>query len=392
MKISNEKIKQWEKLLRRIPVSVNNFYGDPLIQWQDTVKKLDDLHNTKHEGPVGIITKGIITENHAKKLSEFIAKGLNIIVLVSISELPQFEKIGTDHRYENIKLLNKHAIPNIAYIRPLIPPYNTSEKIIKRMFKKLNKAGSKVVVVSGFRGDDGIIKDTNPDEKVEFVLRVKVMTKDVYSFVKESASKYNIHLFTRTACAVSYLVGDKNPYNPYYYSPNLVNCDELKCPLRKTCKPTTEPRSGSMEFIKFLGYKAELMGGNCDARCQVKPDNRLKCPSCCTTCFFIEGPRISVKGKIRLGDLTFIRFITGMLAMQPGRRDDESRDIAKVSLPKFPEIKKIECLNSWWPYAHTGDKCFGCNYCIEKYYGTSRRNFGFPPAQLIKKIFKNYEA
>jgi len=392
--ISKDQYNKWKKLSRKFPVSINNFYGDPTLQWEDTLNKLKNLLKTKHTGPVGIITKGKLTEYHACELATYREKGLNIILLISISELPQFEKIGMEFRYENIKLLNKYNIPNIAYIRPMTPPYNTSRKVIDLIFKKLSKAEAKVIVASGFRGDDMLVKDMSPDKKIEWTMRVKIMSNDVYKIFKENSEKHKMHFFIRTSCAVSYLSGDKVTYNPYYNSPNLVKCEELKCPLIKTCHPPKLPESDSLSFAKFLGYDVELIKGSDSNKCNVDPEKRLKCLSCCTSCYFTKTNRLLVKGKVNLGDITFIRFLTGMLAMQPGKNDGGDKNVGVVSFPNFSEIKGVQCLNTWWPYAHIGKKCFDCTYCVEKYYGTVRSKFGFPPTNLIDKIIKiknNYD-
>ncbi len=379
--------------MRNMPVSINNFYGDPTIQWEDTILKLKNLAATKHSGPIGIITKGKITEKHAQELVCFVKAGLKIVVLISISELPQFENVAMEHRYENIRVLNQFNIPNIAYIRPLTPPHNTNPEIIEKICQKLKKVGAKALVVSGFRGDENLVKDMNPDETVEWVLRVKVMTKDVYENFKKYCEELGLQLFTRTSCAVSAVLGDKVTYNPYYYSPNLVHCEELHCPLSDTCKPVTQTREDSLDLVRFLGYDVEFIEGNCADRCHISPENRLKCFSCCTTCFHLKGNRLVVKNAKSLGDLTFIRFLTGILTIQPGKNDSGEKEIGLINLPAFSEIKDIQCLNSWWPYAKIGDRCFGCSYCIEKYYGNKRKEFGFPPAELLDRIIrlKGYE-
>src|ERR1035441_4839667 len=41
-----------------IPIAVNIFYGDPLLQIDETVKILHLLEKEEHKGPVIIITKG----------------------------------------------------------------------------------------------------------------------------------------------------------------------------------------------------------------------------------------------------------------------------------------------------------------------------------------------
>ena len=389
--VTPEMRQQWRWLMRQTPVSVNNYYGDPMVQWPDTQKKFEQLIASGHEGPVGMITKGVITPERAAKLAEYRKQGLNIICLVSISELPkEIEPLGDEHRYENIRLLNEHEVPNIAYIRPLMPPYNTSDEVIDRIYEQLDKAGGKVIVVSGFRGDETMVEEMSPDEHVEWTLRVKVITKDVYNKLKQGAEERGIQLFTRTACAVSYLAGQDRAYNPYYNSPNLVKCNELNCPLADTCAPLEKPREGSLELLKHLGYDAEFVPGRGGRRCNISGEDRLKCPSCCTTCYFSTNiPHIQVKNEVNLGDLSFIRFITGVLAMQPNRNDDGSKDIAKVRLPNYPEVENVQALNSWLPIARNIQKCFNCRYCIvDNYYNESGKNqeIGMPPANLIDQI------
>lgn len=391
MKIADQSFAVWEKILKEIPVAVNNFYGDPVLQWNDTLEKLENLLATAHTGPVGLITKGRLTESHCRRLQKFSQKGLKIIVLVSISELDRFEKIGQEHRYENLRILTALGIKCLAYFRPLTPPYNTSPEIIEKVCAKVAETGCPVMVASGFRGDDAIIQDMKPDEKTSWVMRVKLMTGAVYQALKKSCQKHNIQLFTRTACAISFLTGQKQSYNPYYHSPNLVHCEDLKCPLRQTCGRSFAPSAESLALAKFLGYELEIITEKCPETCSIKPEKRLECPSCCTTCFRLRVSRILVKNSgLRLGDLTFIRFLTGCLAVQPGKKDDGSLKVGYVTLPRFPKISGIQCLNSWWPYAHLGDRCFGCLYCVERYYGNARRNFGFPPAKLLELINPRY--
>lgn len=385
---TKKQLNQWKDLLRDLPVSVNNFYGDPTLQWLNTLGKLENLLKEKHRGPVGLITKGKLTQKMAEELAYFCTKGLNVMVFLSISELPEFEKAPMQPRYGNIALLNKYKVPNVAYLRPMTPPYNTSPEKIAEIFAKLKKVGAKVAVASGFRGDDALIKEMTPDEKVQWALRVKVMTKDVYEELKINAKKSGIKLFTRTSCAVSYLSGDKTTYNPYYHSPNLAKCEDLKCPLRKTCQSPVKPKEGVLELLKFLGYEVEYRNGCAKTTCQVQPDKRLNCPSCCTTCFMLDIPRLMVKNPRGLGDLTFIRFLSGIIAMSPGMRDDGDKEVGSVRLPNYPEIEGMQCLNTWWPYATVGKTCFDCTYCIEKYYGCSRHEFGFPPSLLIDKILE----
>lgn len=398
--ISEKQKEEWRELLRQIPVAVNNFYGDPVIQWQNTLEKLDRLIISRHSGPVGIITKGRLNEVMVKELQERQKKGLKIVVLVSISELKNLEGTGSEHRYQNLKLLRKAGVPALAYIRPMIPPFNTSEEVISDIFAKLKKAKCKMAVASGFRGDESLVRRLSPDERVQWAMRVKVMPGEVFRLLKKHAEKNKVQLFTRTACAISVAVGDERTYNPYYNSRNLVKCKELNCPLLDTCGPLDKPREGSLEFLRYLGFAVEFIPAKKNGQvCDVSGENRLKCPSCCTTCYFSKNiPHILVKGDVNLGALAFIRFVSGMMAMQPGRNDDGRKDIGKVKFPNYPEIDNAQSINSWWPFARNLKKCFGCKYCIvSEYYNENTAETGFPPAELVDRLFagndknNNYE-
>ena len=45
-------------LFKFIPIVINIFYGDPLLQIKNTIKYLIQLEKTGHKGPIIIITKG----------------------------------------------------------------------------------------------------------------------------------------------------------------------------------------------------------------------------------------------------------------------------------------------------------------------------------------------
>ncbi len=391
IEISAEQKENWRNVMRQIPVAINNFYGDPVVQWNNTVEKLQKLADSRHEGPVGIIMKGKLNDEKVAELKRYQYEGLNVVTLISISELPEMEGTGSEHRYENIKKLVEAGVPAIAYIRPMMPPYNTSEEVVGKIFSKLNEAGCKTAIASGFRGDESLVERLSPDERVQWAMRVKVMPGEVFQRVKKYAEENGVQLFTRTACAVSAMLGNERTYNPYYNSPNLVKCEELSCPIKETCGPLIEPRKDSLELIKYLGFDVEFVPSNGGQECNVEGENRLRCPSCCTTCYFSKNiPHIRVNGDVNLGDLAFIRFVTGMMAMQPGRNDDGRKDIGNIHYPNFPEIDDTQGLNSWWPMSRNIDKCFGCKYCIvSEYYNENEKNseVGFVPAELVDRVF-----
>ncbi|MBU0661601.1 hypothetical protein KKG22_05520 [Patescibacteria group bacterium] len=364
--------------LRALPVSVNCYYGDPTLQWGDTMEKLERLAETGHTGPVSIITKGAIGPQRAADLARLVLPGL--VVMVSVSGLGRaFEEVGHAHRYTTLRNLREAGVKAFAAVRPLTPPYNTSREVLTEIFQNLQAAGCEVACVSGFRGDASLIEEMSPEEGTEWVLRVKQMTG--FDLVMECARENGIRLFTRVNCAVSYLTGRPSPFNPYWGSPQLVRCDAIECPLRGTCGPT-EPNPEILAWLRQVGYDLEYQPAPQKA-CSFSSDTRLNCKSCCTTCYVERQPRVVVRNARTLGDLTFCRFVLGgTLCVKPGMIDEGGLDVGHVKvLQEAVGGANLHCLNSWWPWSAQLEKCFGCRYCILHHY-TDRSSVGCAPADL----------
>jgi hypothetical protein len=367
-----------KKALLSMPVSVNCYYGDPTLQWDDTMRKLRALAEVGHIGPVSIITKGSIGPTRAQELASLKLPGL--IAMVSISELPKgFEKVGHDHRYKTIENCRKAGIKVFAAVRPLIPPYNTSEEVVNRIFTRLQAVGCEVACVSGFRGDASLIEEVNPDTAIQWTLRVKQMTG--FDQVLRIAKENGVQLFTRVNCAVSYLTGRDKPFNPYWGSPQLVRCKEIECPLRGTCGPV-EPDEEVLSWLRQVGYDVEYQPA-VRQLCGFQADNRLDCKSCCTTCFVQKQPRVLVRNAKTLGDLTFCRFVLGgTLCVFPGMIDGGDKDVGHVTQVQEQTGLSVHCINSWFVWANQLENCFGCKYCVSGLY-PNKGPVGCPPVELL---------
>lgn len=368
-------------MFRRVPVSVNCFYGDPTLQWGDTLSKLRDLEKTGHTGPVSIITKGSIGPARAKELAALSLPGL--LVIVSISELPEeIEGVGHEHRYRTLASLREAGVRCFAAVRPITPPYNTSEEVIERIFQRLQAVGCETACVSGFRGNDALIETMKPAEILQWSLRVKQMTG--FDNILSIARQHGVQVFTRVACAVSALLGRKGTYNPYWGSPQLVRCKEIECPLQTTCGPV-EPDPDMVDWLINRNFDLVVEEGE-RACCSFSSDNRLSCKSCCTTCWVQRQPRVIVRNARTLGDLTFVRFaLGGTLATRHGMVDGGETNVGQVSILQERTGLNIQCINSWFVYATTLDHCFDCKYCIASIY-PNNGVVGFPPALLEELV------
>lgn len=364
--------------LLAMPVSINCYYGDPTLQWGDTMGKLRVLEDSGHVGPISVITKGAIGPARAEELASLKLPGL--LVMVSISELPEgFEKVGHEHRYKTLANLKKAGVKCFAAVRPLTPPYNTTEEVITRIFQRLQSVGCEVACVSGFRGDESLVEAMKPDKAVEWVLRVKQMTG--FDTVLQAAKENGVRLFTRVACAVSHLTGSQGTYNPYWGSPRLVRCLEIDCPMRGTCGPV-EPDTDVLTWLRQVGYDVEYQHFRKDV-CGFSSDTRLNCLSCCTTCFVQKQPRVVVHNAQTLGDLTFCRFVLGgTLCVKPGMVDGGSKEVGHVTKVQEKVKFSVHCINTWFVWARQLDKCFGCKYCVSGLY-PNEGPVGCSPVDLL---------
>ncbi len=384
-----------------VPVSINNLYGDPFfsLQVKNTFEKLESLKNTQHKGIVSIITKSEITEEQAIKLSEY-SKALKLVVLVSISGLTNKKVEGMPYectaknRYNTLYLCKKYNIPSLAYVRPFIPPYNTSRQCIEEIFKNVSKSGITTMIVSGLRGNDEILLNSgiSKEEKDKWSFRVKIIPSDVRKILNEMKEKYAITLFERTSCGVAYVLNEKISYNPYQASPQLAKC--YNCPLKSTCfdkRDEIKPTKDDIEFVKLLGYDAHLNIYDKGQICNVDPQKRTECESCCTSCYKLKRNAIQLDKieNVSLGDTSVLRLLTKKLVYGNGVREVGDKNVAYPTSSILTGLP-IYVVNSWWVYARSMPKCYNCSYCmIGKYYSEcyNTEEMGSNPIEVAKMIW-----
>jgi hypothetical protein len=373
--------------LRYIPVSINNYYGDPTLQWDNTLRKVSRLNHDGHKGPVGVLTRGYINEKRAKDLRAA-GKDLNLIVLVSISGLPpHIEPAGEKHRYITMRSCLSAGIPVMACVRPVISSINGNLESMERIVSQSVDAGVKNFVFSGIRGNDEILlkTDMTEEERQTYMLRVKLMPNGFRDIINHLEKKYEIIPSTRVACGVSKTLDLERCYNHYESSPLLSRCES--CHLRERCTQPVKPREGSLELIKKMGYDIEFVERNTDFSCTTIPATRKHCPSCCTCCFMQDITRIEVRNqKITLGDLSLVRFITNVTAVKPGVVDG-SPDTGHCHIPILPEYKNVHTVNSWYVMSRNLPKCLDCSYCIVQAYDVNdQTEYGIFPMELAKLL------
>lgn len=308
-----ENPRNLHKMMTNIPVAINNAFGDPVLQWEDTITKLKDLEKTEHEGPVGIITKGFISETKARKLKNF---DLNLVVLQSVSNLPQeIEPINYEKRIESIKHLKQNEIPTIAYYRPIIPGYNDSFEKISKTMEDAKQSGVDCMVYSGLLGTPEVLDllEKNTGEKIscpegfsQWQNDHKLISKKVQDFITEE--KGNLETFRKTSCGITYALNLEYDYNIHYSKPQKYGCRD--CINRDKCISNGtglnfEKIKSSLEIVDTEG---KIHENTSEKECKLEDI----CTSSCTTCSISKGNVLKLEGKYTLGELGVVRWLSGL--------------------------------------------------------------------------------
>jgi hypothetical protein len=400
--------EQWIKLLRDLPVSINNL-ADPSILRDSTAAKLDTLVEDGHTGPVALITKGDLSSPWWTERLKYWAEHLNLFIFASISHLPKtMEPAPTENRYRTLRAAREAGAFAIAYIRPIINTLNDSPQIISEMFHRSADAGAHAIVSSGFRGDEKVVNEAGlqgipaPDNQ-QWMRTLKLTPQSSAELMVELADQLQLPYWTRTQCAVTYLMKRKRSLNPYYIAPKFVGCE--RCPLADSCAGAAQfvqPVPGSVELLKYLGFQVEVHTAS--ERYQKCPvEIRSECSLCCTNCPTAPNqlgiPYINIrnyKGEVpSWGEMSFARFLTGgMLATDPSIPPGENSNVILPPRFKVPDGSNgagaLYLTNSWaiWSSYVPRDKCLKCSYCFLPMFEENlppeyRITVGMSPSRLL---------
>ena len=133
---------------RQVPVAVNLFYCDPLLQVENTVNILHQLEKDGHKGPVVIVTKGDFS------LFPDILFDLDLHIAFSTFGVNSIYDGSTMERFENnlkqIKLRKNNYHYSIEF-RPICYGINDSEEIFRKVFALAKEYGL-AIGYSGLQG------------------------------------------------------------------------------------------------------------------------------------------------------------------------------------------------------------------------------------------------
>lgn len=235
--------------------------------WPHTLHILKSLDEKGLTNRVSIITKTTLNDKNIAILGEL--RNISLDVCVCYSGMPKFVEPSSDkNRIEFLarlvkaekKYSNLHAI---AYYRPIIEGYNTSDEIIKETVQLLCLTNVKVVVLGGLKYSSthnkyfmelAIPRPQGIYEEGKKYLNEKTIEK-IMSIFREMAGDNMPAILRRSSCARVVSRGSYYPdYNAHWFVPER-NC-QLNCPQGAVCGLQRTPRNNEVDnLLERLGKK-----------------------------------------------------------------------------------------------------------------------------------------
>ena len=306
-------------LFTYLPVSLNIFYGDPFIYLNDTERCLDILEKAEHKGPVIIITKGDLMHN-----LKFFKKSpydpprewnLNLHFGLSFFGNEKYDKAATINRLvRNLEFCKyykrgRNFTYNIEY-RPLINGINDDEATIESVFKLAQRYHTSIAY-SGLQVEkelEDYIKEKKlpfkPYEGYDFGMK-KNVSKEIEQKFRAFSVQYNVPVFKKTSCAITYARGLDRDYNAHYYRPNEVGCptcqNKAKCHLFKR-------ENVKCDILDKLPFDLKLVWKEHHS-CRLHREGLCKFPS--PDCLDINGWLLQTDRELTTTDVRIIKWLTG---------------------------------------------------------------------------------
>lgn len=296
-------------ILTNVPIAVNLFYGDPMLQIDNTINYLRKLEEVKHKGAIVIITKGDF------RLFPDLKFDLDLHFAFSTFGVDsEFDGGRWDRFYNNLKSIKdrKNTYKYSIEFRPVIYGVNDSYETIERVVataKEFNLA----IGYSGLQGKPDIVKyweenniQLKPYPGFTFGHK-KSVSNEVENIFQELSEKYNVPIFRKTSCLISYVHGYNRDYNSHYYRPSEMNCKQ--CVMKDKCFKFKEENDKlkSIEINIPFDYTIEYKTKH---ECVLKKLNICEFPT--PDCSNIQGNVIKIDEKISTADVRVIKWLTGM--------------------------------------------------------------------------------
>lgn len=277
-------------LFKKLPIAVNLFYGDPTLQWENTINILKQLEIDKHEGIVMIVTKG--------KLKDIPKMSLNLHVGISYGP----DKISQDNFEYNLKVAENSWYKYSIEFRPICNGINDSEDLIRYVFSMAKKYSNVPISYCGLQlPPKNLPEKYKPYDNREFSGQ-KYISKQVNEIIRKCSIEFGISVFHKTSCMLSTVHGLNYDYNIHFLKPIGVECHE--CINREMCnsfKVSSIDLPFDYEIVEKENYK-----------CSFVRNGLCKVPN--KECLNMRGIFIRPKlDSLTRGDVRIIKWLTGCM-------------------------------------------------------------------------------
>lgn len=197
---------------------------------------LEEMKNLQLKNQIVLVTKRLIDINNCVRLRKLRDDGLDIIVYVSYSGLPEEFEVGNHlhgkpYALETMANLYRYGIPVVHYWRPLIPQNSTKEKINEVLNYVTQFCKGSVItglkLYKHMNCEDywpEAQKSYNEDNNVECFF-----PKGVLDIIKEQVNE-SYPVYVDNFCMLAYLEGKACEYGIY----NTSRCKDYNiCPYHK---------------------------------------------------------------------------------------------------------------------------------------------------------------
>lgn len=295
-------------IFTNLPVAVNLFYGDPLLQIDNTVNYLRKLEEAEHKGPVIIVTKGDFSKFPDERFN------LDLHIAFSTFGVNSYLDGSSMERFENnlkqIELRKNNYKYSIEY-RPIVYNVNDTVEAFEKVFtlaKKYNLA----VGYSGLQGKPESVKiwqekkiNLQPYPGYKFGHK-KIIDDKVVMLFEKMAKYYNVPVFRKTSCLFSYVHGFERDYNAHYYRPNEMGCNN--CIMKDKCMNFKKNLSLDNNLDEVIPFKYEIINKQ-KHECILKKKGICEYPT--EDCSNISGNVIHISKMLTTSDVRVIKWLTG---------------------------------------------------------------------------------
>lgn len=295
-------------IFTNLPVAVNLFYGDPLLQIDNTVNYLRKLEEAEHKGPVIIVTKGDFSKFPDERFN------LDLHIAFSTFGVNSYLDGSSMERFENnlkqIELRKNNYKYSIEY-RPIVYDVNDTVEAFEKVFtlaKKYNLA----VGYSGLQGKPESVKiwqekkiNLQPYPGYKFGHK-KIIDDKVVMLFEKMAKYFNVPVFRKTSCLFSYVHGFERDYNAHYYRPNEMGCNN--CIMKDKCMNFKKNLSLDNNLDEVIPFKYEIINKQ-KHECILKKKGICEYPT--EDCSNISGNVIHISKMLTTSDVRVIKWLTG---------------------------------------------------------------------------------